>query len=148
MSKKPYIVGVDPGVHTGIGILQREGDKVLHWCTRDFYTAQTYLANTFQDRSQCTIFVEVPKGFMYNRNDMSEDKIRDRRMLNIGGVQREAKLLAGSLSRMGFEVHEVAPVQEKKWDQQRFELFARCKRRASEHERDAVRLAFYYANKK
>lgn len=143
-----YFVGVDPGVNTGIGILQRDGGKVLHWCTRDFHSAQTFLENTFPVKSQATVFVEVPNGFMYNRNDAAENKVRDNMMLKIGGVRREAQLLAAALTRRGFNVVEVLPVRGKKWDQYRFELFAKCKRRASEHERDAVRLAHYYGNKR
>lgn len=55
---------------------------------------------------------------------------------------------AKMLIAKGFDVRLVPPVRETKWDQKRFELFTRSRKRATQDERDAVRLAVYYANKK
>jgi hypothetical protein len=69
-------------------------------------------------------------------------------MYYAGGNVREAELMAECLGERGYEVEMVPPVHEKKWDQQKFTLFTGSQKRTSEHERDAVRLAIHYANKR
>jgi hypothetical protein len=149
---RPFIVGVDPGKHTGIGVLRRatstHKEKVLTWTTRDFHSVQKYLATVFADRSEVKVFVEHPPAFVYGRNAGKQGGERDRFQADVGGVRREAKLLFEMLLHEGWDVELVAPVREKKWDAQRFRLFTGSANPANEHERDAVRLAVYYANKR
>lgn len=152
MPPKRLIVGIDPGANTGVSILRKaaklEKEKVLFWGTKDFITVQDFLINTFPDRSIVRIFVEHPPTFIYARNDVAAGPIRDKKQQMMAANRKESELLAKQLERLGFEVHLVPPVHEKKWDQKRLELFTGLKKRSSEHERDAVRLAVYYANKR
>jgi len=157
--KIKYVVAIDAGMSTGVGIYSKKTNKVLHWCTKDFHSVQEFLSNTFEDKSEVKIIVEVPAAFLYDRNaaednsgvpDDSRIKIRDRKMLNIGGVRREAQLLAAALRLQGWLVYEVLPVREKKWDMEKFRLYTGRKTsiRANAHEMDAVRLAIHYADYK
>jgi hypothetical protein len=145
------VVGIDPGASTGVGIIRWRDDAVLHWCTQNFFSVQDFLLNTFPHKHEVKVIVEVPAGFLYDRNTPETDRqpaaIRDRMMLNIGGVKRESELLVEALKRLGFTVHQFPPVREKKWTPEKFRLKAKSNRRASEHERDAVRLALHYKTK-
>ena len=147
---KPFVVGIDPGKNTGCAVWQRKGDKVLAWCDKTFVTVQSYLDAVFPDKSEVKIFIELPPTFMYRRNDNDNDPqyVRDRKNQLIEGNRTEAKLLFETLLDKGWDVELVAPVREKKWDARRFKLFTGSARSASQHCRDAVRLAIYYANKR
>lgn len=147
---KPFIVGIDPGVKTGVGLYSRPQDKVLTWCEKDFFTVQDYLTNSFPDKSQVMVYVEHPFGghVMSKKGSQLEGEVQDKYIGNAGGNRREAQLLAESLRRLGFNVELVNPVREQKWDSKRFRLFTGSSESASQHERDAVRLAIYYANKR
>jgi len=145
---KPFIVGIDPGSQTGVGIWRRKDQKVVTWCTQTFATVVPFLERVFEDRSQVKVFVEHPPKFIYGRNRGKEGGERDNFMGDAGGNRREAKLLFEMLLAAGWDVELVAPVRETKWDAARFKLFTGSGETANQHERDAVRLAVYYANKR
>jgi hypothetical protein len=142
-----YIAGVDPGKHTGVGVYDRSEQRILYITTTDFFGVANFLMS-YVRISDLRVYVEVPATFMYNRNDGAEDKIRDRKMLLLGGVRREAELLAESLRRQSFDVVEVRPIPEQKWDDRKFRAITKSTRQTNEHERDACRIAFVYANKR
>lgn len=147
--RKPFTVGIDPGTSTGVGVLRNSDNKVMAWVTKDFFSVQEFIENTFEgDRERVRIYVEHPPKFIYGRNRGKEGSERDHFMGDAGGNRREAQLLFESLRRQGWDVELVAPVREKKWDAQRFRLFTGSANRANQHEMDAVRLAVYYANKR
>lgn len=147
LAKPEFVIGIDPGRQTGVGVLRYSDDKVIGWYTKNFFSVQGFLRTCYHP-SQIKIIVEVNPKFMYRRNAGEKDQTRDRHMTDIGGVRREAELLAETLRRLGYTVYEVPPVREKKWDEKRFRLFTRSNKTANQHERDAVRLAFYYKNKR
>ena len=147
MSNATFIVGVDAGKQTGIGILRRADDKVMGWCTKDFFTTQDFMVETFPNKSDVKVFVETPAKMLYGRNESGVNKQEQTIMYHAGGNRREAELLAGQLRKLGFTVEEVLPVREAKWDARRMKLFTGSNQRSNSHERDAVRLAKYYANK-
>lgn len=148
MPLRPFVVGIDAGVSTGVGVWRRADDKVIAHCTKDFFTVQEYLTNTFKSLDDVTVFVEHPAKFVYGRNKALAGGERDNYTVDVGGNRREAQLLAESLRRQGWDVELVAPVREKKWDAARMRLFTGSVKPSSQHERDAVRLAIYYANKR
>lgn len=154
MPQRLFVVGIDPGKSTGIGVLRRasagQREKVLAWCTRTFVTVEGYLKSVFPDRSQVKIFIEHPPNFIYRRNDSEDDPrhVRDRKNQMLAANRAEAKLLFEVLLANGWDVELVAPVREKKWDAKRFRLFTGSTRPANQHEMDAVRLAKWYADKR
>jgi hypothetical protein len=147
---KPFVVGIDPGVTTGVCIWSRTKDKVLTWCEKDFFTVQDYLLSCFPDKTNVAIYVEHPfGGHILNKKGASlTGEVQDKYIGNAGGNRREAQLLAESLRRLGFDVELVSPVREEKWDAKKFRLFTGSVKAGSQHERDAVRLAIYYSNKR
>lgn len=147
---KPLIVGIDPGVSTGVAIYNRKTSKVLTWCTKDFFSVQEYLMTVLSNINEAKVFVEHPFAghVKTNRAKGLTGGSADVYTANAGGNRREAQLLAESLRRHGFDVELVNPVREAKWDATRFRLFTGSSKAASQHERDAVRIAVYYANKR
>jgi len=145
----PFVAAIDPGTNTGLAIWSRADDRIIHWCKKDFVTAIEFIENTFGGRKgDVRIFVEHPGRFVYARNADMMSSVREDLISKAGGNRREGELLAKMLIAKGFDVRLVPPVRETKWDQKRFELFTRSRKRATQDERDAVRLAVYYANKK
>lgn len=154
---KPIVIGIDAGQHTGIAIYRRKDNKIIFSATKDFYSVQLFIVRSFPDNSKkggrnekldVKIFIELPKSMLYKRNESDIRNEELKIMFHAGGNAREAQLLAMCLRGRGYEVELVDPVHEKKWDQKRFSLFTGSNKRTSEHERDAVRLASVYANKR
>lgn len=155
---KPFIVGIDPGKHTGVAFWRRDTEKIYFSGEKDFYSVQLFLVRSFPDnrnkpgtdrknhKETVKIFVEHPPTFMYARNDVEAGIVRDRKQQMQAGNRREAELLAMCLTARGFDVQLVPPVHEKKWTQEKYTLFTGSSKRTSEHERDACRLAVVNAN--
>jgi hypothetical protein len=77
-----------------------------------------------------------------------DPETRDKILVNTGGVQREAQLLAEAIRRLGFEVVQVPPIRKAKWTDEEFQLATGSHQSSNSHEKDAVRLAFHYKNKR
>lgn len=166
VTKKRYIVGIDPGLQTGVGILNRTSGKLVYFFTSDFVTLPKQLVKMFADRGEAILVVEIPPAFIYERNRVKKrgtaarfkfseiptteddeelsDEEKARQAINIGANRREAQLLASTLKDCGFYVKEVPPVPVAKWTQEQFELQFKGAAKANQHERDAVRLAFVH----
>lgn len=153
---KPYVIGIDPGKSTGVGVIRRASagrkEEVLHWSTHDFHSVQTWLLQSFPVKEDVKLFIELPPQMMFENQAKAGavkfDKGRDRIMAAVGGVRQEAKLLFEILDREGWDVELVPPVRETKWDARKFKLFTGSSMSANQHERDAVRLAKYYMDKR
>lgn len=143
-----FAVGIDPGATTGVGVFDRRENRIVAVKRTDFFGVLPWLTANVR-LSDTKIFVEVPGTFMYAADDDKKlGKVRDRRMVDVGGNRREGILLAGTLRRAGLDVEEVRPVGQKKWDQYQFQAATKWHGPAGEHERDACRLAMFYANKR
>ena len=155
---KPFIVGIDPGVSTGVAFWRRRDEKITFSGTKDFYSVQLFIVRSFPDnrpkpgtgginyKEMVKVFVETPRNMLYKRNESTIRNEELRIMFHAGGNVREAKLLVMCLTARGYDVVSVPPVHAKKWDQKKFTLFTGSNKRTSEHERDAVRLAVHHAN--
>lgn len=143
---KRYAVGIDAGTTTGIGVYDRDTNKIVAVKRTDFFGVLPWL-NANVRLSSTKIFVELPAKFMYARNDGVKNG-RDRYMADVGGNRREAQLLAETLRRAGLDVEQVSPVRQKKWDVFQFQAATKWHGVTTEHERDACRLAMFYANKR
>lgn len=143
---KRFAVGIDPGTTTGIGVYDRDSSRIVAVKRTDFFGVLPWLESNVR-LSNTKIFVELPGKFMYGRNDDVE-KGRDTYMADVGGNRREAQLLAELLRRARLDVEQVRPVGKEKWDVFKFQAATKWHGSVSQHERDACRLAMYYANKR
>lgn len=144
---KRYVAGIDPGTATGIGVYDRRTQRIEMITTTDFFGVVPWLTRMLRI-ADVKVYVEVPGKFMYARNDENDSKIRDDILIKAGGNRREAVLLAKSLLLSGFDVEEVLPIRDEKWDARKFRQITRSARETNQHERDACRIALVYANKR
>jgi hypothetical protein len=138
-------IGIDCGETTGIGVYNRHTQKILGVHTTDFFGVIEFL--TAYDKSDMTIYVEIPPTFIYSRNKFQSGAVRDRHAVNIGGNRREAQLLAEALRREGYSVSEVPPIRKTKWNQAEYEKHLKTDIKTNQHCRDACRIAWNYAGR-
>lgn len=146
-----YIVAIDPGTNTAVAALGRVTKRLIHTEVTDFFGCQDLVSTMFgNDKASTLIFVEQPPNFTYAGNRGTDDKAigGDRMAMASGGNRREAQLIAEAFRRSGWTVEQVPPVNKKKWTQEQFQLAMKTKQKATEHERDAARLALYYLDKR
>ncbi len=148
MVKPTFAVALDPGSVTGVAVYSYTQKKVLGWFSRDFWSVQDFMVNSFEDRTSVEIFVEVPATYFAGRDPARLSKNDLRIIYNSGGVRREALLLIEGLKRLGFTlVTAVPPVTQKKWTAEKLYLATGSNARSNEHEKDSVRLVLKYAGR-
>lgn len=146
---RTFVVGVDPGTNTGFAFYNRKTSKLLLSGTANFCRVIDLIEQSFPHKDEVTIFVELPSKFLYDRNDVQDGIVRDRKNQFMASVRREAELMIAMLRHKGFDqVVDVPPVHGAKWTQEKFRLFTGSRKQTNEHERDAVRLAIHYSNKR
>lgn len=145
--RRRYTAAIDPGASTGIAVHDRAFDKIVSLYTTNFFGVSPWLMRNFR-MAELIVYVEVPAIFMYDRSNMQEDRVRDNYMAKVGGVHREAELLAELLRRDGYEVQEVPPIRKKKWTDAQFQMLTKWRGPTNQHCRDAARLALHYATKR
>lgn len=111
------IIGLDPGVTTGMCLFDPTDNRVLEVRTFDFWEAYSCLA-TYNIKT-CRVVIEAPvKTAMYGRQEANAEKggkgYGNRMMANAASNAREAELLADGLERLGFEVKRVRPIRRGK----------------------------------
>ncbi len=141
-----YVIAVDPGQNTGVAVYSVPKDKILNCYTKDFFTVQEFLSNSFGDcMDQCVVYVETPQKMLYDRHESQMRKEELTIMYKAGENRREAELLARAIKHIGFsKVKAINPIRKEKWKQSDFELATGLKQRTNEHERDATRIALYF----
>jgi hypothetical protein len=144
VSRKPFVVGLDPGKETGFALYQRKGRKLLELRTLDFWAAYDFILAR-HPQSETELVIEQPNSArpMYERTDDVEgQRVRELMAKKIGGNRREAELLVERFIAQGYEVRAVAPVHAKKWDAEEFKRMTGWPKPTNQHCRDAARLVF------
>jgi hypothetical protein len=98
------IVGVDPGSKTGLAVYDKTLKRILEIRTTDFWGCYKYLKDELHDGLIQKVIIEVPK-----TKSNWHKKSCDITSANIGGIFREAKLLADGIEGLGYEVIRVHP---------------------------------------
>lgn len=146
--RKRYIAGVDPGVYTGIAVFDRVENRIRYIKQTNFFGVIPWFRSMLRV-SELAVFVEVPKMFIYSRNEEAKGGVaakRDRFMANVGGNRREGQLLVEWLDLEGFTVQQIKPIGQKKWDDRQFRAITKWNGPASQHVIDAARIALANAN--
>jgi hypothetical protein len=141
--KKRYVVGIDPGVNTGVAWYDREEKRVYDFGTSDFWKVYGDFANETAWRFEVVVIIETPmKTRLYARQDVEQgQRRREKIAANAGGNSREAELLADGLEALGYEVIRQKPTRVK-WDAEQLARFTGITKRTSQHARDAIALCY------
>jgi hypothetical protein len=153
-TRKPFVLGVDPGQHTGSAMYDRTEDRLCWLVTWDFWKLYDNVVENMQS-DQVVIVFEVPKvagGFrLYQRfKEGGQEEVKaggpqSKVAANIGANAREGTLLAQRFADMGFDVWIVPPPKRaKKWTAEDLYRETKFAGRSSEHSRDAARVAWRF----
>lgn len=138
------LIGIDPGVNTGVATYSRPSKKLLDLKTTDFWGAYDYVIS--HPIHTVRIYIETPnsKRPMYADSDKlagGRQRVAELMASRIGSNRREATLLADRLESLGYMVERVKPITEK-WDAATFKLYTKFTGRCSQHARDAAKLVY------
>lgn len=149
------ILGIDPGVSTGLCLYDPDQKRVLEVKTLNFWTAYDWITRLSIQTVQ--IAIEAPvKTAMYARQEGNAAKggkgYGNRMMSNAASNAREAELLADGLEKFGFTVTRLRPKPFKKADGTKGKANAEEVRALSgyqestnQHVRDAILLALRFS---
>lgn len=140
---KRYVIGIDPGVKTGLACYDREKKQITQFGTTGFWHVYESFAQDTVTSITTLFIIETPKKTrLYDRQDGEQgDRRREKIASNIGSNGREAELLAEGIERLGFEVKRVVPTSGK-WTAADLKLITGITERTSQHVRDAIALCY------
>lgn len=140
LKRKPFIIGIDCGVNTGVAIKETGANTFIYLKSLDFWQAYDLIIQSYPPES-CRVHIE----FLSEKEGLYSDrKVHGHRMAaNVGGVRRETALLIKGLERLGYEVLKIRPTRIK-WSQEDFTRHTGDTRRTNEHVRDAAWCVYNY----
>jgi hypothetical protein len=151
--QRQYLIGIDPGVSTGICLYDRDSKRICELKTTDFWNGFDWvLENAAPGTTE--IIIEAPvKSAMYARQEGNAAKggkgYGNRMMSNAASNAREAELLADGLERANFKVHRVRPKRHKSADGSSGKISAAeikeetgYEASTNQHTRDAIMLVY------
>jgi hypothetical protein len=92
-------IGIDPGKKTAIAVYDSTLKRIVDVFNTDFWGAIEYLQSEQNDTSIKQVIIEVPR-----TKTNWHKKGCDITSANVGGIYREATLLADGIERMGLKV--------------------------------------------
>lgn len=142
MKKPQYVVGIDPGTKTGYAVYNRETKSISEMATLDFWSVYKRVLEYFEPHG-VIVMVEVPKHSRLHeyQDEKTGDRLREKIAGDVGGIAREARLLADGLELAGYQVRRVVPSRSK-WTAKDLQQRTRITARTNEHVRDAISLCY------
>lgn len=131
------VIGIDPGKETGIAVYDRTLKRLIDVFTTDFWGAYEYLQFEQNDVNIHAVIIEVP----HTKVNWHKSK-HQITSANIGGIYREAQLLAEGAEKLGLNVIRQHP--QGKVDAQYIKNLTGWNERTNEHKRDAIMLCWGY----
>jgi len=155
------IIGIDPGVHTGYCVWNKDIKHISDYATLDFWSAidkiRAMLDKCLSDGTDVTVRIENPglnkPVYFSNKKGVKGFRASLRVAQNVGGNKRDAELLIAFCRRIeilykgsvisrltgSFKVEVIKP-SSKKWTAEMFKAVTGIKTRVSQHVRDAAKL--------
>lgn len=134
------LVGLDPGISTGMAVLDQRAAAPMRVHTLDFWQTTEYLRELHETHGPALlVLIEDPNlnRSLYARFDEVAGARRTKIAQNVGANKRDAQLLLAFCARLGIETQAVAPLG--KLDAALFAKLTGIKQ-CSQHARDAGRL--------
>lgn len=136
MYNLPVTIGIDPGLHTGVGI-SSEG-KIRELLETDFWGC----IDIFNEYPTAFFVVEMPKTKHVWHNESLSIRAAQRTGLNVGSVLRESQLLIDYLDRNKMKFKIMEPMRKIKKSE--FNQLTGWTGRTNQHMRDAAMLSLSY----
>lgn len=145
-----FVLGVDPGVETGLAYFDGVSGEWLDVGTVDFHALMSWADSVPREsRERFIVIVENAKAMPVFRRKYGEKEARaaQAQARSIGQNNRESELVIGELRRRGFSVVEYAPKSTwknkvHKWTQEECRSITGYEPRTNQHVRDAMRMAW------
>jgi len=134
-----FVIGIDPGKNTGFAVYDRHTRQLQILETLDFWKVYGRM-RSFRLEDVPLIVVEVPETKHIWHTPPDNVKALQRQAVTVGGVIREAVLLADGIEGLGFTVKRKHPLG--KCTHAKFAALTGWNKRTDEHQRDAGRLAW------
>ena len=129
------VIGIDPGKKTAIAVYDKTQKRIIDVFMSDFWGAYEYIKDNQHDILIENVVVEVPRT---KRN--WHKKGCDITSANVGGIFREATLLADGIEKLGIKVVRQHPMG--KVDADYIKRVTGWQDRTSDHARDAIMLCY------
>ncbi len=139
--KQPYVIGIDPGVNTGFAVYRRINREIISMRTLSFWSL--YNEMLLLAPGDYLVAIEVPKHSRLHeyQDGKTGARLREKIAGNVGGIAREAELLADGIELLGFEVRRITPTRGK-WSAKDLLQRTGIATRTNEHVRDAIALCY------
>ncbi len=147
----PVLVGLDPGVETGLAVWSPRRDALVHVTSGPFWHVHRVLTGlcvpaadaspTWSGWRVAGVVIEDPRRLpVYARHRGAGRGERDRIARSVGRIDRDVELWAAWLDSVGYTVRLAQPVRRKKWDRDELRRLTGWSASTNEHGRDAARL--------
>jgi len=135
-------MGVDPGIHTGFAVYDRDEERIIEAATVTFWELFTETLSHYPP-DQTDVIVEDARlnKPTFDKDNDAGDRKREKISRNVGSVQAESRLIIEGLKLMGYQVLPIRPSGEK-WDDATVRRITGYTQRTSAHARDAIRHCF------
>lgn len=143
LSKPMIIVGIDPGVNTGIALWDTDTQKFIRITSTQIHIAMAAIKTIYQD-SKCFVVIEDARQMRYfARADSSAIKSGAGIREGVGSVKRDAKIWEDALTDWGIPFRMQRPSKGlTKKTAEEFKRITGWTERTNEHGRDAAMLVF------
>ena len=129
------IIGIDPGKKTAVAVYDSTLKRIIDVFMTDFWGIHEYLESEQHDILIKKVVIEVPR-----TKSNWHKKGCDITSANVGGIYREANLLADGIERMGLKVVRQHP--QGKVDAAYVKKITGYQGKTNEHTRDAIMLCW------
>ena len=130
-------IGIDPGKKTAIAVYCSITKRIIDVFMTDFWGAYEYLQAEQNNALIKQVTIEVPR-----TKSNWHKKGCDITAANVGGIYREANLLADGIDLLGLKVVRQHP--QGKVDTEYIKRITGWKKPTNEHKRDAIMLCWGY----
>ncbi len=145
------LVGLDPGVETGLAVWSSTRGSLVHVTSGPFWHVHRVLTALCEPAEEASprwsgwrvagVVIEDPRQLpVYARHRGAGRGERDRIARSVGRIDRDVDLWAAWLTSVGYAVRLVEPTRRKKWDRDELRRITGWSASTNEHGRDAARL--------
>ncbi len=137
-----YLIGLDPGKHTGIAVWNTKGQHFFYVDTLPIHAALHYVRTFAKGGADTRVYVEDARQRKWLPKDATSSEYRGH-LMGAGSVKRDSVIWQDALTDWGIPFEMVPPRPgATKWDAATFARITGYKGRTSNHARDAALLVF------